>query len=311
MSLDIGNNIIPSINYIMSSIPDDLTDLEKIRYIYINLGKIFNYDYRVIDDESIIEENIDYSKSKIKSYKTCYQISEILCILINGLLPNCSAKLVERTIPGRKFKHEHVAVEVELNNTMKILLDLTLDLSNIQGNLKTKEFGYTTNENGDYDIISQSECKIMDEKLGFINDKYTDDYIEEFNEELKKLNYGDMTESDKIEYKIKRAKERFSVNFNGKHEAIRYIYTILSKILTSDELSCLKQYNLIYSNSEDNDLIAIYLFDKYGLYYCYSSMLGFNKIKPSVIETLLKSGWKTNSKSINKIFADDSLGKRM
>ncbi len=47
MNLHIGQNIIPSLNFIMSSIPDNLTDLEKVRYIYINLGKIFCYDYRI------------------------------------------------------------------------------------------------------------------------------------------------------------------------------------------------------------------------------------------------------------------------
>lgn len=37
MNLKIGQNIIPSINFIMSSIPENTTDLEKVRYIYINL----------------------------------------------------------------------------------------------------------------------------------------------------------------------------------------------------------------------------------------------------------------------------------
>ena len=62
MNLHIGQNIIPSLNFIMSSIPDNLTDLEKVRYIYINLGKIFCYDYRIIIDESVVNKKINYEE---------------------------------------------------------------------------------------------------------------------------------------------------------------------------------------------------------------------------------------------------------
>ena len=48
--------------------------------------------------------------------------------------------------------------------------------------------------------------------------------------------------------------------------------------------------------------MAIYSFDELGLYYSYSNELGFNKISPQIISGLLKSGWKTNSNSIQSIF---------
>ena len=164
MNLRIGQDVISSLNFIMSSIPDDLTDLEKVRYIYINLGKIFCYDYRIILDESVVNEKIDYEGNEIGRYKTCYQISEILSTFINGLIPTCKAKVIERTIPGRRFNNEHVATEVEFKDGLKIILDLTLDLANIQGGLKTKEFGYSSNSKNEYDIISLRECAEMDKK---------------------------------------------------------------------------------------------------------------------------------------------------
>ena len=76
MNLKIGQNIIPSINFIMSSLPEDLTDLEKVRYIYINLGKLFSYDYRIVADESVAEEPVDYSKNDIGRYLSLIHISE-------------------------------------------------------------------------------------------------------------------------------------------------------------------------------------------------------------------------------------------
>lgn len=308
MKLNIGQNIIPSINFIMSSIPDNLTDLEKVRYIYINLGKLFCYDYRVIVDESVITKPIDYAKNEIDRYKTCYQISEILMTLINGLIPNCQAKIIERKIPGRSFNKEHVATEVIFNDGLKLILDLTLDLANIQGGLKTKEFGYTTNSTGDYDIISSKECAEMDKKLGFIADKYTDDYIDEFIEQLSKIDFSNLSPAEILDYKVKKIKEIFAKDFKGDHEAIRYIYTLFSKILSDEELSKLKQFNLSYSNSDDFNLMAIYSFSELGLYYSYSNELGFNKVSPQVISELLKSGWKTNSNSIQDLF-DESFAR--
>ena len=305
MNLSIGQNIIPAINFVMSTIPANLTDIEKLRYIYINLGKLMSYDYRIIIDENVVTEPVDYSNNDIKRYNTCYQISEILTILINGLIPGCKAKVVTRTIDGRKFEHEHVATEVLLPDGLKILLDLTLDLANIQGGLKTKEFGFSTNSNNDYDIISLRECKEMDKKLGFILDKYTDDYIDEFLETIENMDFSGKQPAEIIVYKITKAKELFFKEFKGAHEATRYIFTLLNKILTIDELKYLKQYNLSYKNANEFNLTTIYAFKKYNLYYSYSNELGFNKISPDTIENLLKNGWTTNSHSIQSIFDQD------
>ena len=48
--------------------------------------------------------------------------------------------------------------------------------------------------------------------------------------------------------------------------------------------------------------MAIFSFDELSLYYSYSNELGFNKIKASTVISLLKSGWTTNSTSIQTIF---------
>ena len=100
----------------------------------------------------------------------------------------------------------------------------------------------------------------------------------------------------------------FAKDFKGAHEAIRYIYTLFSKILSPAEFGKLKQFNLSYSNSDDFNLMAIYYFADLGLCYSYSNELGFNKITPQVVSDLLKSGWKTNSHSIQDIF-DESISR--
>lgn len=305
MTNDINSNIIPAINYIISTIPEDLNDLEKVRYIYIELGKIFSYDYRIIVDEESALSQIDYSKDSISRFKTCYQISEVLAILINGILPNCEAKVVERKINGRQFNNEHVATDVKFKDGLNILLDLTLDLANIQANMRTKEFGFSTDAEGTYDIISQKECEVIDKKIGFIANKYTDDIIDEFKEKMDNTDLNNLSKQEQVDYKIKCAKEELFKTFKGNHEAVRYINTLLNKILNNDEKSSLKQYNLSYQQEDSLDYISIFTLEEFNLYYSYSNELGFNKITPKAIETLLKNGWKTNSKTISNIFNNE------
>ena len=309
MKPELESSIIPYINYIMSTIPNNLTPLEKVRYIYIELGKIFSYNYRIMVDESIAEERINYEAPEISRYQTCYQISEILTMLINGADCKCKANVVQRTLENRRYANEHVATEVQFDDGMKIMLDLTLDLPNIQSGMRTKEFGYTSDALGTYDIISQRECEKMDKKLEFINDKYTDDQIMEFKEQLANVNYNGMSKAKIIDYKIIKAKEQFSKNFKGNHEAVRYMYTLLSSILSEDERADFKQYNLSYGNPNDLNLISIYSFKDQDLYYSYSNEIGLNKITIQNIRNLLNNGWMTNSKSLYDVIGKEPEGK--
>ena len=114
--------------------------------------------------------------------------------------------------------------------------------------------------------------------------------------------FKNKTPIEQLNYKILKTKELFAKDFKGAHEATRYIYILLNKVLSPKEFSCLKQYNLSYRNSNEFNLMAIYAFDNYGLYYSFSNELGFTKVSPAIISNLLKNGWKTNSKSIQEIF---------
>lgn len=300
-------NIIPSINYLMTSIPENLTDIEKIRYLYVELGKIFSYDYRMTVDQSVAKEKIDYSSNSISRYQTCTQISEILSILINNLECNCKAKVVKRNIEGVRFENEHVCVEVEFNNGIRILLDLTLDLYTIQSGMKTKYFGYITNATNDYDIISLKECKEMDKKLGFILDTYTDDLIYKVRDDLEKKSYEGMEISEIINYKILTIKDILMKNFRGVHESTRYFYEVLNMILKPNEMSYLRLHNLTFDDDNNFYMVAVYSFIELGLYYSFSNEFSFSKLDLNTIKNLLNNGWKTNSTSLNETINNKSL----
>ena len=304
--IHMGSNIIPIINYIMSNIPENLTDLEKVRYIYLKLGNIFSYDYRIMRDINVVTDKIDYSSSSINKYQTCIQISEILALLLNNIDAHCKAKVITRPMQGRDYMQEHVAVEVEFEDGLKILLDLTLDLYLIQSGMQTKEFGYTNNNTGDYDIISLNECKAMDIKLGYIKDDYKNKVIMDLKHELDTFDYGNMNTKEILKYKISKIKEKLLIKIPGSYEAMRYITNILITILNREELLMLKQYNLSYNHVEELYMLNIFMFEDIDLIYSFTNELGLEEITYEGIKTMLNRGWKTNSKTLPDVLEKKS-----
>ena len=50
----------------------------------------------------------------------------------------------------------------------------------------------------------------MDKKLGFIADKYTDDYIDEFKRILNNTGFSGKTKAEILDFKIRKIKEVIS-----------------------------------------------------------------------------------------------------
>ena len=42
------NDVTSKINLILANIPDNFTDIEKLRWVYLKLGQVFCYDFRLI-----------------------------------------------------------------------------------------------------------------------------------------------------------------------------------------------------------------------------------------------------------------------
>ena len=152
---------------------DNLTLLEKVRWIYIKAGELFSYDYTILDGDSV--PRVDLKEGYINSYQTCFGVSEILSMLLNHIDPGIKCNVIEREGVNRgRFEEKHRANEVIIGNE-KYILDLTLDLYLIQSGCQTKEFGFSSSPDVDYDIISLNECREMDEKMGLLkNGEYTD-----------------------------------------------------------------------------------------------------------------------------------------
>lgn len=124
---------------------------------------------------------------------------------------------------------------------------------------------------------------------------------------MNQIDFGNKTKDEIVNYKISKAKEELFKNFPGCHEAVRYVHTVFTRILDEETINGLTRYNLSYGNTNEMNLLSIYAFQDLGLYYSYSNDVGLNKITSKTIQELFKNGWKTNSNSIQSIFADKIL----
>lgn len=300
--LNLGReDVLDDILLLVYNIPDDLTPLQKARWVYIQLGKLFSYDYRVAKD-------VNYGTNKkfnpaqfIGRYQTCIQISEVLAIIMNGI-EGVKCNIIERVIPDLRFTYadHHVGNEIILNDgnqKLKLLLDLTLDLYRVQSDCMTKHFGYEDDGTGTYDIIPLSDIRKMDAEIGFVTDDlYTDDRI---NEAKKFIGIGtDLSDKEKIEYRLSLI-NRFVKRFNGYHEGKQYINMLFTELLQLPY----HEYNLYYNEDNGINLKTVYRItsgdeEKWVVYSNRSGIISTSKEK---LNEILNHGWNTNSKTLPEV----------
>lgn len=152
---------------IIEKMPDGLTQIEKARYIYIQLGKYFSYDERYITSESdderkeIFDKNIgDIENDKV----VCTSLSRIY----ENLLKRVGIKAKTVLIPGEKLGHAFTEIEID---GKKYFTGLIRDLMNIKTGLKTKEFMIDNpdrfGEDSEFTALSEDELKRIDDKIEY------------------------------------------------------------------------------------------------------------------------------------------------
>ena len=288
-----SENIISDLNLLMLNIPDELTPLEKVRWIYIKAGELFSYDYTFLDGEN---RNIRFDMDYVDRFETCIEITEILNLILNNIdSDNISCKTVERrgNIRG-DYNQEHVANMVSLSTGEKILIDLTLDLYLIQSGCKTHDFGFNQLD-GDEDIISLRECEIMDQKMGLIKyGEYTDKKISDTKSKIYSMDFSDMSFEEIIDYKINEI-NKIMYSFKGFQEGKNYVNKLFLEILKTQY----KEYNLKYKNGQMISAFKITNTES-DVWYIFTNTLGLIKSSPEKIISMLDHGWDTRSLSLDE-----------
>jgi len=293
-----NDNIIEEINKIINSIPN-VKPIEKIRYIYIKLGQLFSYDYRVAYNNIIINnKNIDLN-NYVERYQTCIEISTILSKILNTI-DGVESKIIERKanlrgVNGDNHLANEVTVQIDNNTYETYLLDLTLDLYLIQNNCRTIHFGYETAIDKNYDIIPHTDTYLMDKKLD-LNYHYKDFTIESFKDFFRRNDFSNMSNELLIEKKLEAINSLLKPTV-GYHEGKQFL-----NLLFIHTLNCnCKEYSLYkenYNNLENIKTIYKIELDGYYTWIVYSNNIGIQYIKEDVIIDMLNNNWKTKSNSL-------------
>ena len=133
---------------------EELSDLEKARYLYIELGKLFRYNLNYLTaykrkQEDIYFNYVDFDNIPTNSY-ICVQMSDIYAEALRRVGVFASTEVDVKASTDYTMPHKYTVIQ--LPNDKKIIADMVYDIAFIQLGMKTSHFA-TNNENGNKDVL--------------------------------------------------------------------------------------------------------------------------------------------------------------
>lgn len=263
----------------------DYTDIEKLRYVYLNLGKLMSFDTEFaygtektkINMYNNITSDIKYLNKEFENgIIICKSLAYILKYILNKLDIKTDINIYYNEC--NNYKH--------INNTVKIdeeifIIDLQQDLKNIQIHSTTDYFLVDIYEQ---QCISKNQLKKIDKKIGYITEE--NPYIEEYLYELKK-SIENLELEEKVEKILTFLTNYIDTNSMGYYEIKRAYYSLLLTILLPREkylvrfidgykMGIKKEYNLFILVNN-----TIYMYDNKK----------WNKITLYDVSILLEKGY--------------------
>ena len=274
------NNLINKMN---TSFPDgSLTELEKARYLYIELGKYLRFDTNFVSAHEKKIRNKYWKKVDFDNIEgnefTCRQIAEMYAVLLRRAGMDAEA-IYKPEFGDDDYDFDttgrHMYTRVNLKSGESFIADLVYDLPFIQKELQPIFFGTLTEPDFFDDITSldQEDLKKIDEKIGYIGKQdeekktiaYMDDFIIMLKEDMENREYlreyvaanyseeeakGLTDTSSIIKYKVDAICRFFTVSDMGFREGNVFLNKLLYSFFTADERKKITCKNLI-SEHED------------------------------------------------------------
>lgn len=276
----------------------DFSETEKVMYVYIDLGKKFNFDqdfyFGGTKNQKRIYEHSDFAdyleESFDKNTIICKSSARICTKIFNSLGIDCRTQVDESDT--RRFPHFYNIIHPK-DGSESYSIDLQDDIENIKFHSSLTDFGLSLVDEENY-VIPKIEQKRIHEKLGYISktNPYMDeylytmklglDYFPEFGEKLDFIFQN--IDPDKIN----------GINYwerRWKHDKF------LSKLLTSDEKNKLNMIELYKKNGDKRHYYNAYYFLEKGIpqIYIYSDdNFKYNKVSLHDYAELLTEGYECN-----------------
>lgn len=308
------SNMIGELNLILLNVPDNLSSLEKAYWIYNKAGHIFSYDYRVANDISIADKEIDFENNSSDYYQTCIQMSNLLSLMFNNI-EGLEANVIPRRIPTRGMHaagRDHVAVELHDKNTDKFyIVDLALDLFQIQSGMLTEHFcreeyahSKDIENNRRYSTLSKSDCIRLGKVTGInTTGKYVNDVIDAAKKELLEIYKNDF-DADIVKIGFEKSSDiMLGKSFRGHLEGKQFVGRILSSFFSDIGIEC-PEFNLYYKDSE-RIVTLFYIRQASGeRFVLYSNDNGLIVTSRDNIARMLRMGWTTRSDSLASLLEE-------
>ncbi len=163
---------------------DDMTELEIIRYVYIDLGKRFSFnpEFKPFGNSKKNQNLYKYHSSRLTDLEECMETNLVICKSVAYILEYILKKLgvnIETVIESNDYrKCAHVHNMITPKEGEPYIVDLQEDMYNIQSHSFTKNFGLSAIDEMTY-VVSRAKQEQVDRKIGYIDYKqyYSDDYI--------------------------------------------------------------------------------------------------------------------------------------
>lgn len=231
------------INNVIDSMPSNLSNIEKIRYVYIYLGKILSSDINTIEDknEVISFSNISTINNiwgSINKGKTNdITVSKIFMYILNRI--GIKSELINSSV-------NCIGNKIYLEDNKFIVVNLFNDLAYIQGGFCLRFFDKYNSD------------KRMDKKLGYISDEYTDYYLN------KTLSDIDLLESNVVEIILSLTEKIIDIDSIGTLELSKIYSDIFDKYLPNYDVRINNFY--VIDNSNKKHFIVINYGEEYYSY---------------------------------------------
>lgn len=298
---------------ILDNMPKNLSDLEKARYIYIELGKIltFSTKFQNTDDDSFFE----MLNKKVDVTNALEDELKINCVMWSQYY---SQLLTLVNIKNEIINMSHQYVEFDINNE-KWIADATYglysDLSRIANHDDTAYFGPALFQSKNSNTIYMSEeteklLSDIDQKLGYnTKDKQN---LMEFKELLYQIKEGnidiedfshnnEINKSNRTCFKLEFLFSKLGKIESGYYEFKDFVYHLEKLILTEQEQKNVGSVELKRTNKDKTvDIIeCIYALneDEYN-YYLLGPNTSIKKVDSSQIIKLSVMGYGIENKKI-------------
>ena len=263
------------IDGIINSINDEYSIIEKIRYVYIYLGKILSRDI-----------NVNMDKNEIVSFSNISTINNIWgCINKRKCTDISISKLFMYILSRIGIKSElvnsgvnSIGNKVYLDDDNFIIVNLFNDLSFIQGGFITKYFDKYNND------------KKLDKNINYISGEYTDYYID------KALSNIDYLNGDVVSVILSLTEKIIDIKNIGSYELAMIYSNLFETYLPNYDV----RINNFYVNGESGKEHFIVI--NYGDNY-YS----FNYSKNSFISVSYDELYKNIKNNLIGLYSDEDF----